>query len=140
MASSITACWDMRDKKLNYDELRRLTGELSRVAPFYISDYYPLTKYSLDDNRWIGWQFNRPETGQAVVQAFRRDKAPESSQTWKLHGLDRDVEYRVEPLGHGMPSVASGASLMDQGLKIDLPQARSAAVFMLSRQSGEAGG
>ncbi len=140
MASSVTACWDMRDKKLNYDELRRLTGELTRVAPFYISDYYPLTKYSLNDNRWIGWQFNRPEAGQAVVQAFRRDKAPESSQTWKLHGLERDAEYRVEPLGHGESSVTSGAALMDQGLKIELTNARSAAVYMLTKQTSEAGG
>jgi alpha-galactosidase len=140
MASSVTACWDMRDEKLDYNELRRLTSELSRVAPFYVTDYYPLTEHSLDDNCWIGWQFNRPETGEAVVQAFRRDKAPESSQTWKLQGLVRDAEYRVEPLGHGEPSVASGASLMENGLKIELPQARSAAVLMLSKQPKEAGG
>jgi hypothetical protein len=140
MASSVTACWDMRDEKLDYNELRRLTTELSRVAPFYLSDFYPLTDYSLESTHWIGWQFNRPESGEAIVQAFRRESSPESTQTWKLQGLDRNAKYRLEALGHGQSSVVSGTSLLDEGLRIELPNARSAAVYILSKQSNEAGG
>ena len=40
-----------------------------------LGDYYPLTSYSLQPDHWIAWQFNRPETGDGVVQAFRRPSA-----------------------------------------------------------------
>ena len=137
MASSVTACWDMRDKSLNYDALRKLTGELATVAPFYQADYYPVTPHTLATSDWIAWQFNRPETGEAVVQAFRRQDSPEPEQLLKLEGLDPNAEYRIQTLGADQTWKSKGSELMDHGLEAKLPEKRSAAVYLLTKEASE---
>jgi alpha-galactosidase len=64
---------DVRVKDLDYAALRRLVEQWRKVAPYYYGDYYPLTPYSLDKTAWIAWQFDCPEQGEGMVQAFRRD-------------------------------------------------------------------
>ena len=53
-------------------------------CPYMLGDYYPLTPYSLQLDHWIAWQFNRPETGDGVVQAFRRSKCDGPAMTFRL--------------------------------------------------------
>ncbi|MFM8655263.1 MAG: GH36 C-terminal domain-containing protein, partial [Verrucomicrobiota bacterium] len=98
MAPCLIIAMDMRQRTLDYKKLRRLTGQLQRVAPFYLDDYYPLTPYSLEPNVWMAWQFDRPETGEGVVQAFRRKEAKEASVKFPLQGLDPKGKYEVENL------------------------------------------
>ncbi|RIK80452.1 MAG: hypothetical protein DCC67_09340 [Planctomycetota bacterium] len=137
MASSVTACWDMRDRTLDYEKLRRLTGELARISPFYQADYYPLTPHTLAPDAWIAWQFNRPESGEAVVQAFRRQESTQAETRLKLRGLDPDASYRIEALGTDQAWTESGAVLMDAGLKAVLPEQRSAGLYQLSKAENE---
>lgn len=129
MACSVTACWDMRDKELNYDELRKLTGQMREVSPNYLADYYPLTPYSLKPDAWIAWQYDNPEQGTGVVHAFRRDQNKESTQALHLHGLDRDAQYVVKNLDSGNEQTLSGAELSDNGLSVELANPRSAALL-----------
>ncbi|HMP05574.1 MAG TPA: alpha-galactosidase, partial [Lacipirellulaceae bacterium] len=133
MAPSVTACWDMRDRSLDYDKLRRLVGELSKISPFYLTDYYPLTRHSLAPNEWIAWQFNRPETGEAIVQAFRREACMQAVQSLKLHGLEAEAEYRISALGADESWSVSGSALMDMGLEVKLPTQRSAGLYFLKK-------
>ena len=53
-------------------ETKRAYDEARQVAPFMLGDYYPLTPYSLANDAWIGWQFDRPEEGDGMIQVFRR--------------------------------------------------------------------
>ncbi|MCC6493830.1 MAG: alpha-galactosidase [Pirellulales bacterium] len=133
MASSVNACWDVSDKSLDYDALRRLTGELAAIAPFYQADYYPLTRHTLSPDEWIAWQFNRPDTGEAMVQAFRRQDNAEPEKYLKLAGLDRTAQYQIQLLGADETWSESGATLMDRGLKAMLPEKRSAGSYLLSK-------
>jgi alpha-galactosidase len=133
MASSVTACWDMRDKSLNYDKLRRLTGELTKISPFYQGDYYPITPHTLAPNEWIAWQFNRPDTGEAVVQAFRRQDDTQAEKLLKLRGLDPNAQYGIEALGTDDSWTESGSVLMDKGLNAKLPEKRSAGLYLLTK-------
>ena len=57
------------------------------MANFY-GDFWPLTPYSLENNVWMAWQFDRPEAGEGVVQAFRRAENGDESATFRLRGLD----------------------------------------------------
>jgi alpha-galactosidase len=133
MASSVTACWDMRDKSLDYDALRRLTSEMAKVSPFFKTDYYPLTPHSLGSDQWIAWQYNSPETGGAVVQAYRRPDNAEDEKSLKLHGLDPQAQYEVDALGHDQTWTASGADLMDKGLGAKLDK-RAAGLYLLTKK------
>lgn len=134
MAPSFTACWDLRDKSLDYDSLRRLVGDFKKISPLYFGDYYPLTPHSLATNEWIAWQFNNPEKGETIVQAFRRQDSEEPEKALKLQGLDPTATYQVEPLGDGDAWSESGADLMEKGLVAKLGEKRSAGLYFLTKR------
>src|SRR5260370_4139933 len=68
--------WDVRRKDPDYNLLHHLLAQWRQVAPFYYGDYYPLTAYSTGDDAWAAWQFDRPESRDGMVQAFRRRESP----------------------------------------------------------------
>jgi alpha-galactosidase len=104
-------------------------AECSKIAPAMLSgDYYPLTPYSLADDAWIAWQFDRPEAGEGCVQAFRRVNNPTSSMKLKLQGLNPAKTYEVEDFDQAEKSSFSGKVLMQTGLTVRL-EAHAAAVF-----------
>ena len=113
--------WDARRTDLNYDELRRLTSQWKQVAPNYAGDFYPLTPYSLDRSAWIGWQFDRPESGEGMVQVFRREGSIYRSADLVLRGLDRAARYTVTDLdAPGHPREMGGADLLDKGIPVEV--------------------
>lgn len=135
MAPSVTACWDMRDKQLDYDMLRKLSKQLQRAAPNFLGDFYPLTPYAPDGKQdvWMAWQWDRPEIGKGVVQAFRRAENNKSHQRFPLYGLNPDAIYRLEDADAAQPVKRSGRQLLEEGLEIDLPNPRSAALIFYQR-------
>ncbi len=122
-------CWDMRKKDLNYDLLRKLTTEWRFVAANYLGDYYPLTPYSLEKSAWMAFQFDRPEQGEGLVQAFRREQCADSSKTFRLQGLDAAATYEVTDLDVGTPTRISGEDLMGKGLNVEIKAKPGAAVI-----------
>ncbi len=124
-----TACFDMRRRDLDYDLLRRILGEWRELAPCYFGDYYPLTPYSLANDAWMAWQFDRPDLGEGVVQAFRRADSAYRSAELRLRGLDPEAAYSVTDLdGPGAVNV-SGRELMEKGLLVEMPARPAAAVI-----------
>lgn len=132
MCSSVTGCWDLRDKNLNYDLLRRLIGQWREVSQECFGDYYPLTPYSVTTDSWIAWQFNRPEEGKGVVQAYRRQDCPYESARFKLHGLDPAKSYQVRNLDETTVLEVSGRELMDKGLLVRMSETPGSAWILYS--------
>jgi alpha-galactosidase len=121
---------DVRQRDLDYRLQRRLLAEWrAQVADNYFGDYYPLTSYSYEDDVWMAWQFDRPEAGKGVVQAFRRAQSPFESARFRLHGLDPAGRYVVTDLDTGQPQHFAGRELMDAGLQVTLRQRPAAAVI-----------
>jgi alpha-galactosidase len=134
MCPHFTACFDMRNKGLNYAEARRLLGQWRAFAPCYFGDYYPLTPYSLDNTLWIGWQFDCPEKGEGVVQAFRRAESPYESMCVKLHGLDPGAVYTLTNLDVAGTTEMDGRDLLEHGLSIALRSQPTAAVVTYKKK------
>jgi alpha-galactosidase len=111
-------------------ETKRAYEECRKVAPFMLGDYYPLTPYSLGEADWIAWQFDRPEIGGGVVQAFRREKNDESVQIFRLSGLSRSAKYEVTNLDGGRQEKMTGQELMEQGLTVEIKSKPGAAIVM----------
>jgi len=128
MSPSITLCYDMRLTNLNYRLAERLFKQLKAVQPNYLGDFYPLTSYSLSNNVWLAWQYNRTEAGSGVVQTFRRPDSGEQSMNFKLSGLDTKARYEVENFDGGK-EIRTGRELMQQGLAVTLNEKPSAAVI-----------
>ncbi|MCL4788182.1 MAG: GH36 C-terminal domain-containing protein, partial [Verrucomicrobia bacterium] len=131
MCSSFNACFDMRRTDLPFDEARRLLSQWkNEVAPNHFGDFYPLSPYTTANDAWIAWQFDRPEAGQGVVQAFRRASSFYESARLKLRALDSQGRYVVTDLDR--PDVArefAGRELMEPGLLVTAPTQPAAMVF-----------
>jgi alpha-galactosidase len=112
-------------------------AECAKIAPCMLGDYYPLTPYSLQPDRWIAWQFNRPEHGDGVVQAFRRDQSAETTKTLRLSGLDPTAQYELTDFDVAGAHRFSGSDLMDKGLVVEIKGQPGAAVlaYTLVRRS-----
>lgn len=129
-----------------YDWMRKMVAQLKRVRPYYYGDYYPILPCSdnsdctADPNKersaafvWAAWQFNRPEQGDGMVQAFRRDKDDEPSKKFLLRGLDGAANYEITDLDAQKPTTISGRELMQQGLPVEIKAEREAAIIIYKK-------
>ena len=124
---------DIRVKDLDYAALRRLVGQWRSTGPYYCGDYYPLMPYSLENTVWIAWQFDRPDLGEGVVQAFRRAESFYESARLKLRGLDPDGRYALTQFDVQGSSEMTGRELMETGLAISIKDQPGAAIITYKR-------
>jgi alpha-galactosidase len=129
-----------------YDWMRNMVAQLKLVRPYYYGDYYPLLPCSANSDcgtdpskersaafEWAAWQFNRPEQGDGMVQAFRRDEDEEPAQDLRLRGLDPAATYEVTDLDAKTPTTISGKELMQQGLRVEIKDKRGAAIIVYKK-------
>jgi len=126
--------WDCADDSLDYDLIRRLERELRQAQPYYFGDYYPLTSYSLEDDVWLAWQYNRPDRGDGMVQAFRRTGNGDAEKTFPLRDLDPAASYRFRDCDVEGASVKSGEELLRHGLTLRLESPAQAALLFYERE------
>lgn len=119
---------------IDWPALKKTIADWRSVAPNYYGDYYPLTKYSLADNDWIAWQFNRSETGTGMIQAFRREKCPQESIHLKLHGLDPNAVYVLTDLDKPGATELTGRELADPGLPIAIKNQRDSVIIKYKKK------
>ncbi len=129
-APSLGGGFDMRIKDLDYATLRKLFGEWRIMSDFYYGDYYPLTPYTQADHEWMAWQFDRPEKGDGVVQAFRRAGSFYETARLPLRGVDPESAYAITQFGSDEAKQMSGRELIEKGLPVSLTARPGAAVFM----------
>ena len=131
----MTACYDMRRDDIDYAAAKRLVDEWRSVAPdILLGDYYPLTPYSGEGHLWMAWQFDRPETGEGIVQAFRRPESFYEAARFRLHGLDPEARYVVRNADEEGETETTGRELMEKGLAVSLPQQPGAALVTYRRR------
>jgi alpha-galactosidase len=129
MSASHTLAWDLRDKNLDYKTARKIIGEWKEISPCYLGDYYPLTPYSREKNAWMAWQFDLPESGEGLVQAFRRDECADAKITLKLQGLEPGATYEATDVDVDALTKVTGKSLMEEGLTVEIKNKPGAAVI-----------
>jgi alpha-galactosidase len=135
MCPHFTACFDMRRRDLPFDEARRWLAQWKNdIAPNYSGDFHPLTPYTTANDAWMAWQFDRPEEGRGVVQAFRRSESLYESARFKLRGLKAATRYRVADLDNlETAQEFSGAELSQKGLLLTATNQPAALVVTYCR-------
>lgn len=124
---------DIRDKRLDYDKLRKLISQWREINHCYYGDYYPLTPWSRDNSVCIGWQFDVPESGDGMVQMFRRPESNTDKITVKLRGLDPKAHYIVRNINSDKGKIIAGSELTESGLVIELPEKPGVAVITYNK-------
>lgn len=124
---------DTRIKDLDYALLRKLCAQYRQISACYLGDYYPLTPYDKTPAVWSARQFDRPDSGDGIVQAFRRKDCPEESQVFKLRGLDPQVTYAMEDMDTGKIEQRTGRQWRDEGLRVTSANRPAAVLFRYQR-------
>jgi len=128
-------CWDVRREGVDWGKFRRLTRDWRALADYLLGDFYPLTSYHLDDDVWMAWQFDRPDLGGGVVQAFRRAGSPYESVRFRLQGLDPEAHYRVTDRDREGLVEISGRELAENGLRVQVDKQPGAAIILYQKAS-----
>ena len=76
--------------------MRDSLQEYSEVQPYFYADFYALLPYSLDDQQWTAWQFDRQTTRDGMVIVLRRPGSSSDSLTLSLKALHPGSRYKVE--------------------------------------------
>jgi alpha-galactosidase len=121
------------DRPFDYAICIRMANEWRAIADDLLGDYYPLTSYSLAENTWVAWQYDLPERGQGVVQAFRHSKSPHETARLKLRGLDPAATYELRNFDVAGATTVSGRELMEPGLLLTLTNSPDSAVISYKR-------
>jgi alpha-galactosidase len=125
--------YDLRLEDLDYSLLRELVEQWRLISPCYYGDFYPLTPYSIAEEDWMAWQFNRPEQGDGVVEAFRRAESEEATRILCLDGLDPAATYKVKDLDAGTTATVPGKDLMARGLSVEIKGKPGATAIMYKK-------
>jgi alpha-galactosidase len=133
MYPAIHSHWDVRGADLEYDRLRELVRQWREIGPDYLGDFYPLTSYSSANDVWMAWQFDRPDTGQGMVQVFRRPESPFETAHLKLQGLDLNAHYTVTNMDDPGGTDVTGRELMERGVSIALRDRPDSALFVYKK-------
>ncbi len=133
MAAMLFATADIRRDDYDFDVGRRMIAIWRRAAPMLLyGDYYPLTPFSRSGEQWVARQFDRPESGDGMVQAIRLADCPDETFTALPCGLDPRAEYLLENPETAEQRRVPGATLLSEGLDLSLP-ARSGAIWFYKR-------
>jgi alpha-galactosidase len=76
--------------------IKRTLAEYHEVQPYFYGDFYALQPYSLSNDAWSAWQWDRPEKKDGVVILLRRPGSPLAAMNLTLHHLNPDAVYEVE--------------------------------------------
>jgi len=123
-----------KDKDLDYALMRKLVAEWREVAPNLYGDYYPLTAWSAEPDVWLAYQFDRPEEGQGVVQAFRRPQSVYEVARFKLRGLEPDARYSLRNFDLPGETEALGKELMEKGLAVTIAEQPGAVIIAYKKK------
>ncbi len=130
-------------ERVDWTLFRQRMALWRNVAPLFYGDYYPLSEWSNQENTWLAWQFDRPEQGDGIFQAFRRKDSGETSQVYRLHGLDDAAWYELTNLDTGLPMASqpgmTGSDLMEHGLEVQIMSQPGVAAFIYRKRAPDAG-
>ena len=85
--------WDVRKDDFDANQARKCLHQWRSVADYYFGDFWPLSDYSISNNVWMAWQFDRPDLAEGLIQAFRRPDCTCASAQYKLQALESDALY-----------------------------------------------
>ncbi len=128
MAPWSAFAYDCRRDGINWDQIRLHMQRCKELAPNMLGDFYPLTAYTLAEDVWAAWQYDRPEKGVGMVQAFRRPQSKTESMVFKLRGLEARAKYKVQDMDSDKFEIASGRDLMSSGFKVAIATQPGAAI------------
>jgi hypothetical protein len=102
--------------------MRQCYAEYDLIRDYFYADYYMLTEWSANANRWDARMFYDPETGEGFASIACQEASTTLTKTICLKGLDPDKQYTVKDFDGLVDVTASGKELMEQGITVTVPE------------------
>jgi alpha-galactosidase len=99
---------------------QEMIAQYRRARAYYKGDFYPLTECTLSRQDWFAYQMDRPDLGEGLILAFRRQESPFITAEMPLKGLDIEAIYDLENADSGETVTVSGKSLIEKGISISI--------------------
>jgi alpha-galactosidase len=109
---------------------KKTIAAYKKLRPYMLGDFHPLFPHDASESVWYGYQFNRPEQGDGLIQLFRRAQCEEASRAVRLFGLAPEALYVVTNGDTGNTTTNAGQHLMDRGLAVEIKDKPAAAVIL----------
>ena len=119
-----------KEEKVDWAAAKKCCDEYRRIRKYLPCDFYNHGSAGLDATAWAIWQYNDPDKGEGVVQAFRRAASPFSRASISLKGLPAGAKVEVENLDTGAKVEVAGE------LDISLPKRHSSTVLLYRVKAG----
>jgi alpha-galactosidase len=137
LGPGITICTSIYEqepqKYFPVDWMRKRVEEQVAVREYFYGDFYPLLSWSLATDTWAAWQFDRPDLGEGMILAMRRQDSPFTQMRAVLQGLDPNATYEVESKDTGQVYAESGGLLMENGLTVEIGDKPGSALLVYRR-------
>lgn len=111
------------------DFIRRYGEEYRQVRPYLSEDMYPLTAATHAPDAWCVTEYHRPKGDDGVLLAYRHERSPFAEGVFPLFGLAPERSYVFTDADTGDMFRGRGDALMRDGVRLSLPERRSAKVF-----------
>ena len=119
--------WQLLDADFPFELAREATAELRVNRPYWLGDFYPLTKPSSAPEDWLAFQLHRQDLDEGIILAFRREQCFASTLQVLPRGLNPDGNYFLtlsDESRNRTNRQISGVE-MTEGLSIDIPEPRA---------------
>ncbi len=132
MASSLCLGWIADDPEFDMKRAKELADTYRSVRHLLSGDWYPLTDYNRNTDKWLGSQYHRPDLDEGMILVFRRENSSYLTKRIKLMGLEKETMYNLASLSTGWKRKERGADLME-GFKITLEKAPSSDMILYKK-------
>ncbi len=111
--------------------MRQAYAEYDTIRGYFYGDFYPLTEWTSNSNRWDARMFFVPEEGEGYAFIACQQNASSKTNTVKLKGLDPDKQYTVKDFDGLVDLTADGKTLMEQGITVTVPEQPYAVIVLI---------
>ncbi len=119
------------DKNADWTLNKQGYAEFEQIRDYFYADYYPLTTWTAEPDRWNAWEFYDPATASGYASIFCHEATKNTTTTVKLKGLDPEKQYQINDFDGLVNVTASGAELMEQGITVTVPEKPYAVILLI---------
>ncbi|MGQ9592258.1 MAG: alpha-galactosidase, partial [Planctomycetota bacterium] len=112
LATSLCVGWIADEPGFDAARARRLLDRYREVRHLLVGAWYPLLDCSRAKDAWMASQYHRPDLGEGLILAFRREASPCRTVEVRLRGLDPEATYELAYDSSGERARARGADLL----------------------------
>ncbi len=120
------------DKSTNWELLRRAYAEYDQIRDYFYDDFYLLSEWQANPDRWDARMFYDPDSASGFASVACQAASTSLSNTVKFKGLDPEKNYRVTDFDGLVNVTATGAELMETGVRVTVPEKPYCAILLIN--------